>query len=127
MTYQQFIQPEHFDLNGRDFVMSKIPAFQAKSVYADIVNSVRDNGDIGRTMLTDESVKTMFRFCAVQKEDGEYQILDSVATIEKYLINTKDFVTLMLKVEDYNFGFLTDGTLRDLLGLPAEGATESVS
>lgn len=126
MTYNQFIQPEIVDIGGREFAMSKVPAFQAKAVYADLVNCIRDNGDVGRTMISDESVKALFRHCAVRRDDGEMQVLDSVATIEKYLVETKDFITLLVKMQDYNFGFLTDGTLRELLGLPAEGATESV-
>lgn len=127
MKYDQFIQPEIIDVGGREFAISKIPAFQAKIVYADLVNQIRENGDLGKTMLTDESVKTMFRFCAVRRDDGEMQVLETVSLIEQYCPETKVFLELMLKIEDYNFSFLTDGTLRDLLGLPAEGATESAS
>lgn len=126
MTYNQFIQPEVLDIGGREFTMSKVPAFQAKAVYADLVICIREHGEIGRTMVSDESIKTLFRHCAIRREDGEWQVLDSVATIEKFVPDTKDFITLLVKVQDYNFGFLTDGTLRALLGLPAEGATESV-
>lgn len=127
MKYEQFIQPEIIDVGGREFAISKIPAFQAKSVYNDLVLKIRDNGDIGKTMLSDDSIKTMFRFCAVRREDGEMQVLETISLVEQYCTETKTFVELMLKVEDYNFSFLTDGTLRDLLGLPAEGATESAS
>ena len=61
MKYEQFIQPEIINVGDREFAISKIPAFQAKSVYNDLVVKIRDNGDIGKTMLSDESIKTMFR------------------------------------------------------------------
>ena len=127
MKYEQFIQPEIINVGDREFAISKIPAFQAKSVYNDLVVKIRDNGDIGKTMLSDESIKTMFRFCAVRNDNGEMQVLETVSAIEQFCVDTKMFVELMLKIEDYNFDFLTNGTLRDLLGLPAEGATESAS
>lgn len=127
MKYEQLKEPEIIDVGGREFAISKIPAFQAKSIYNDLVLKIRDYGDIGKTMLSDDSIKTLFRFCAARREDGEMQILETISLIEQYCAETKTFVELMLKAEDYNFSFLTNGTLRDLLGLPAEGATESAS
>lgn len=127
MTYQQFIKPEVVTIGGREYTLSKIPAFTAKPIYTELVNLVRDNGDIGRTMLSDESAKAIFRHVAVKGDDGEQRVLDNVALIERHLVEQRDFYEVMLKMEDYNFGFLTDGTLRDLLGLPAEGELESAS
>ena len=43
MKYEQFIQPEIINVGDREFAISKIPAFQAKSVYNDLVVKIRDN------------------------------------------------------------------------------------
>lgn len=119
MDFNSFIQPKTCEIGGREFTISLIPAFTAKKVYQEVVKAIQDNGEIGKTMLNDDTVKIVFSYVAVVNEKFEHEVLSLPSVIEKYLVKYSDFIELTVKMLDYNFGFLADGSLRDLLGLPA--------
>lgn len=127
MTVSQMIMPDVVTVGDREFTLSKIPAFTAKPVYNEIVQLVREYGDIGRTMLSDDSMKAVFRHVAVKGADGEKTLLDSIAAVERAFPSLSEFYEVLLKMEDYNFGFLVDGTLRSLLEVRGGAEAESAS
>lgn len=120
MDFKSFIQPKTCEIGGREFTISLLPAFTAKKVYQEVVKTIQDNGEIGKTMLSDDIVKILFAHAAVVNDKCENEVLSLPSVIEKYLVKYSDFIDLTVKMLDYNFSFLTDGSLRNLLGLPAE-------
>ena len=126
MTCDNFIEPNELSVNGRDFLISRIPAFSAKVVYDELIDKLRDEGDLGKTRLSERSVREILKFVGVKSDVGNYIAIDSNAVIDKYLGNYFDLLTVQVKMVDYNFSFLTDGNLRNLLGVPAEAEAESV-
>lgn len=127
MEYSSFIQPEVKEIGGREFTISKIPAFTAKKVYQAEVEAIQKNGEIGKTLLPDDILKIIFAHTAVVNEKGEYEVLSLPSVIEKTLTNYADLIALTVAMLDYNFGFFIDGSLPSLLGLREEAEQASGS
>lgn len=127
MDYDKFIKPVTVGVGGRDYIVSHIPAFTAKAIYEKIIPAIEQFGDIGKSMLPDEVVKTMFAHVATLDDKCHYEVLATEDAVNKYLVDFGDFIELTAKVIEVNFGFFVDGTLPRRLGLRQEGDRESGS
>lgn len=123
MNIQDFIQPEEKEIRGKVYLLSHIPALPAQKIYADIIKASAGYGDIGMTMLPRDITMALMKYCAVKAEDGGWFPIEREEDVNIHFPNLIDLIAVQLKLIDLNFGFLTDGSLRDLLGVPEMDAT----
>jgi hypothetical protein len=124
MIYENLILPKDKNIGTKSFIISKIPALIAQTaVYPNVVKSLSENGAVGLTMLPSAVVKTILRFVALRKDDGTIIVLDSDEKIgEAFNENFSLMSAVVSAMCTENFGFLTDGSLREVLG---EAAAET--
>lgn len=125
MDYMKFIKPKEVVLDGETYAISQIPALEAQEIYREVAKSYKDNGIIGFTMLSQGIVRAILAYVAVRVDDNWFS-LDTETRINGYLQGKKAVQArlLVLMIKE-NWGFLTDGSLLDVLGL--EEAEESES
>ena len=125
MDYTKFIKPKEVVLEGETYAISQIPALEAQEIYREVAKSYKDHGLIGFTMLSQGIVRAILAYVAVRVDDNWFS-LDTETRINGYLQGKKTVQArlLVLMIKE-NWGFLTDGSLLDVLGL--EEAEESES
>lgn len=122
MNYDRFIEPKTIRIGDRKFTISKIPALKAQVIYTAVAKSVSENGSLGLTMLSPNTVKDILNYVAVYDEDNNFNnVLDNEDTIGVVFNKSMgDMVTVVVRMIHENFGFLTDGNLLALLEAPGE-------
>lgn len=118
MFVEQFLDPKEVEVGGKTYRISRIPALEAQAVYADIIRTTGDYGDLGMTMMPESLVLRILKYCAVKVETGDFIVLDTRDIVNTNLTRTIDLIALQLEMVKHNFSFLTDGSLTSLLGLP---------
>lgn len=126
MQYEKFIQPRSIEIDGKEFVISKIPAVDAIPIHNIIAKSIVDNGIIGITMLPFEIDKQLLGYCALIS--GDLKIVPNTDTLinDVFKGNVGTIKALVIELVKENFGFLTSGDLLSRLSALGE-ATESAS
>jgi hypothetical protein len=118
MNYNDFIQPREITIGNRCFAVSKIPALVAQSeIYPAVAKALSSDGALGLTMLPTRVVSAMLAYTAERTENGSWFELDSVDRVNKAFPDIKDMHRLVVEMTKENFGFLTDGSLREVLGV----------
>lgn len=123
MDPKKFKDPKEMTIDGSRFIISKIPAVQGQQIYRALMKECKDDGDIAMTYLSEETTVALLEFAAVVKgEEGDeegivWESLDSVGKINSECPNTKLLIYLEAAMIRYNFGFLFDGSLQEVLGV----------
>lgn len=125
MDYTKFIKPKEVVLDGETYAISQIPALEAQEIYREVAKSYSEHGPIGFTMLSQGVMRAILAYVAIRVDDNWFS-LDTETRINGYLQGKKAVQArlLVLMIKE-NWGFLTDGSLLDVLGL--EEAKESES
>lgn len=119
MFVDQFLDAKDIAVGEKTYRISRIPALDAQSVYADIIRTTGDYGDLGMTMLPEQLAMRLLKYCAVKNEAGDWIVLDTRDVVNSYLTKTIDLISLQMEMINHNFSFFKDGSLTRLLGLPA--------
>lgn len=127
MLYSNFVEPSHVEVVGREFVISKIPAFAAMPVFEEYMDVSKEKGLLARASLSEASVRTMLSHVATRNADGDMEVLDTTAKIETAFPDLSVMIGVVSKMVEYNFGFFDDGSLLGLLEIPEAAAEESGS
>lgn len=119
MDYDKFISAKEVEIGGRKFAISKIPSIEAvESVYPAVAKSVQMHGILGVTMLDFNIIRTMLKYTALRLDSGAWHPLDIDTRIsDTFDGKFKDLQMLVVAMVKENFDFLTDGNLREVLGL----------
>ena len=125
MNYEKLIQKTEVQIGSKTFCISKIPAIEATAIYPSVAKYYSDYGLLGLTMFDMELTKRILSYTAAYN-NGAWESLDLDSRIAQSLPDQSDLKKLTIMMVKENWGFLTDGSLRDLLGL-AEEAEESGS
>lgn len=116
MDPKKFLEPKELEIDGSKFVISRIPAIPAQQVYRAIMKESKDDGDISMTYLTEETALMLLSYSA--RVDGEtWTALDSTSQINVSCRSLEKLIKLEAAMIRYNFGFLFDGTLQEVLGV----------
>lgn len=127
MDYNKFIQAREISIGSRTFTVSKIPAIEAQTQsYPAVAKAISTDGILGLTMLKPSAVLDILKYSAVRLESGSWMELDSIDRINKTFTEVKEMHKLVVEMVKENFGFLIDGSLREVLGVP-EAEVESDS
>lgn len=125
MNYEKFIQKKEVQIGDKTFCISKIPAIEATAIYPSIAKYYSDYGLIGLTMFDVELTKKILSYAAAYN-NGAWEVLELETTISTSLPDQSTLKKLVMLMVKENWGFLVDGSLRELLGL-AEAEEESAS
>lgn len=125
MDYAKFIKPKEVVIDGETYAISQIPALEAQEIYREVAKSYKDYGHIGLTMLPTGVVRAILSYVAIRVDDNWFS-LDTETRINGYMKGKNAVLArLCVAMVKENWGFLTDGSLLDVLGL--EEAVESES
>lgn len=119
MNYERFIQKKEVQIGDKTFCISKIPAIEATAIYPSIAKYYSDYGLLGLTMFDVELTKKILSYAAAYN-NGAWEVLDLDSRIAQSIPDQRDLKKLVMLMVQENWGFLTDGSLRELLGVPAE-------
>lgn len=123
MNYNDFIQAKEITIGNRCFAVSKIPALVAQSeIYPAVAKALSADGVLGLTMLPSHVVSAILAYTAERTENGSWFELDSVDRVNKAFTDVKSMHRLVVEMIKENFGFLIDGSLREVLGVLEAGA-----
>lgn len=120
MDPKKFIEPKEIEIDGANFVISKIPAIQAQQIYGSVMNESKDDGDIAMTYLSPETALALLSYAAAVTSDGGadgWTALDGENQINFSCKEISTLIKLEAAMIRYNFGFLFDGTLQEVLGV----------
>lgn len=123
MDYSKFIRPKEVEIGGKTYAVSQIPAIESQEAYRDVAKVVREYGPLGMTMLPVGALRDILSYTAVRVNDSWFS-LDTESRIDSYLTDKADMNRLVVAMVRENWGFLTDGTLLDVLGLGEGGESE---
>lgn len=116
MDPKKFIEPKEMEIDGRKYVISKIPAIQAQQIYRAVMQESKDDGDIAMTYLTEPTAVALLSYSALV--DGEvWTALDETNQVNFACPRIENLIKLEAAMIRYNFGFLFDGTLQEVLGV----------
>lgn len=114
MDPKKFISPKEIEIDGIKYVISKIPAIQAQQVYRLVMKEAKEEGDIAMTYLSEESAISLLSYSAMV--DGEiWNALEDQNQINYACKSLVQLIKLEAAMIRYNFGFLFDGTLQEVL------------
>lgn len=116
MDPKKFIEPKEIEIDGRKYVISKIPAIQAQQIYGAVMRESKDDGDVAMTYLTTETAVALLSYSALA--DGDvWTALDDPNQVNFACPRIENLIKLEAAMIRYNFGFLFDGTLQEVLGV----------
>lgn len=118
MDPKKFLEPKEIEIDGHKFVISKIPAIQAQQVYRMIMQESKEDGDVAMTYLSEETTVALLSYSAVVLAEGgadSWTVLDNEGQINIACERIEVLIKLEAAMIRYNFGFLFDGTLQDVL------------
>ena len=116
MDPKKFIEPKEIEIEKKKYVISKIPAVQAQQIYRAIMQESKDDGDIAMTYLSEPTLVDLLSYSALVDGD-EWMPLDNTNQINFACPRIDNLIKLEAAMIRYNFGFLFDGTLQEVLGV----------
>ena len=120
MDPKKFIEPKEVEIDGAKFVISRIPAVQAQQIYGSIMRESREDGDVAMTYLSEETMLGLLSYSAYvtgSEGDDAWTPLDDANQINFACPKIEVLIKLEAAMIRYNFGFLFDGTLQEVLGV----------
>ena len=121
MDPKKFIEPKEIEIDGGRFVISRIPAVQAQQIYGAIMRESKDDGDVAMTYLSEETVLGLLAYAAYvtggEGADDSWSPLEDANHINFACPKIETLIKLEAAMIRYNFGFLFDGTLQEVLGV----------
>ena len=118
MDPKKFIEPKEIEIDGGKFIISKIPAVQSQQIYGAIMRESKDDGDVAMTYLSTETAISLLSYTAAVTADGGsdgWTVLDDENQVDFACKSIEMLIKLEAAMIRYNFSFLFDGTLQEVL------------
>ena len=117
MEPKNFLEPKEIEIDKTKFVISKIPAIQAQQVYRSIMQEAKDDGDVAMTYLSVPTALSLLSYSAVVDDVNDWTALESENQVNIACPKLATLIKLEAAMIRYNFSFLFDGTLQEVLGV----------
>ena len=120
MDPKKFIEPKEIEIDGARYVISRIPAVQAQQIYGAIMRETNADGDVAMTYLSEETSLALLSYSAYvtgSEGDDAWSPLEDANQINFACPKIDFLIKLEAAMIRYNFGFLFDGTLQEVLGV----------
>ena len=120
MDPKKFKDPKTVEIGGEKYIISKIPAIQSQQVYGAIMKECKEDGDIAMTYLSTETTLLLLGYAAHDVSgsgpDGWMPFNDE-GDINVGCPTQEILMKLEAEMIRYNFGFLFNGSLQEVLGV----------
>lgn len=107
-TTDSFLDKEQISINKHDYIISKIPAFQAQHIFMKMYEYIADN-DIGS--IPDTLIAELLSYTAAINDSKAEVVLENPTIVNMMVPSCIDLFTLETKMIEKNFDFLFDGSL----------------
>jgi hypothetical protein len=107
------IEPKTVNIEGKDFVISKVPYSHAREIYAQFFTSALPK--IGDYKLNEAMMYKMMSFVQVPLENGNVITLSTPSLVDNHVRGLKMGMTLEAEMLKYNCDFFQDGRISNLL------------
>lgn len=112
-----FLEKETVSIDGKEFVISCLPAILAQKVYTEYIKSSEGWGNLGMSMLPENISLPLLEHTAVVLNDGTELVLENKTLIETHCPKLKTLISLEVSMIRKNFDFLFNGNLLEVLGV----------
>ena len=117
MEPKKFLEPKEIEIDGSRYVISRIPAIQAQQIYRSIMQESKEDGDIAMTYLSESTAVALLSYAARVDGENDWVALENQSVINFSFPSLTNLIKLEAAMIRYNFSFLFDGTLREVLGV----------
>lgn len=104
------LKPMEKEINGKIFVLSKIPAREGMQLVGKIANNLSN-----KLFYDDELIDLIFAYVGVKIAKGQVLNLSTQALINSHLDDWEQGVAVLTAMIEYNCSFLQNGMLSDYL------------
>ena len=114
MEVSKFLEKKETEIDGTMFLLSKMPAIQGQQAYGAVMRETKEDGDLAMTYLSTETGLKLLEYTAYKDGDTWYPLEteEMVNTACESILKLQKLEAAMIR---YNFGFLFDGSLQNLL------------
>lgn len=119
------LEPKEIDINGKAFILSKLPAVQAREIISKY--PVANMPKLGDYKVSEETMLKLMKYVAVPVEGREPLQLMSIDLINNHVPNWEVLVQLEWWMLEYNCSFFQNGKALNFLDKLKVLAQQNVS
>lgn len=107
------IEPKEIELNGKKFILSKIPVIPGRQIFTQYLPTAAPK--IGDYKANEELMLKLISYVAVKVTDTEQVRLSTVDVINSHVRDWEMLMRLEAAMIEYNCSFFRDGRASDFL------------
>lgn len=109
----QFIQEQDFEIGGKKFILSKLPATVGREIVTQYISSGMPK--IGDYKLNEAMMLKMMRYVQVVPETGANLALSSQGLIDSHISDWETLAKIEIAMLEYNVSFFQNGRISNFL------------
>lgn len=116
------IQPKEISINGKKFIISKLPATVGREVL--FLYPTSNIPKVGDYKASQDIMLKLMSYVAVETADGTQVELKTQALVDNHIPNAETLILLEKEMFAYNFDFFTNGNASNFLKALEKRATQ---
>lgn len=116
------IQPKEISINGKKFIISKLPATVGREVL--FLYPTSNIPKVGDYKASQDIMLKLMSYVAVETADGTQVELKTQALVDNHIPNAETLILLEKEMFAYNFDFFTNGNASNFLKTLEKRATQ---
>lgn len=116
------IQPKEISINGKKFIISKLPATVGREVL--FLYPTSNIPKVGDYKASQDIMLKLMSYVAVETADGKQVELKTQALVDNHIPNAETLILLEKEMFAYNFDFFTNGNASNFLKALEKRATQ---
>lgn len=116
------IQPKEISINGKKFIISKLPATVGREVL--FLYPTSNIPKVGDYKASQDIMLKLMSYVAVETADGTQVELKTQALVDNHIPNAETLILLEKEMFSYNFDFFTNGNASNFLKALEKRATQ---
>ena len=116
------IQPKEISINGKKFIISKLPATVGREVL--FLYPTSNLPKVGDYKASQDIMLKLMSYVAVETADGTQVELKTQALVDNHIPNAETLILLEKEMFAYNFDFFTNGNASNFLKALEKRATQ---
>lgn len=116
------IEPKEISVNGKKFIISKLPATVGREVL--FLYPTSNIPKVGDYKASQDIMLKLMSYVAVETADGKQVELKTQALVDNHVPNAETLILLEKEMFAYNFDFFTNGNASNFLKALEKRATQ---
>lgn len=116
------IEPKEISVNGKKFIISKLPATVGREVL--FLYPTSNIPKVGDYKASQDIMLKLMSYVAVETADGKQVELKTQALVDNHIPNAETLILLEKEMFAYNFDFFTNGNASNFLKALEKRATQ---